>query len=171
MRADIIKHFKMACIAYAPSSVIFRNIEFKRAQILVFRKFLMGQCSKIVHLKEPYKSLAMSTKRIFDDMYLYLKELNIKSLDKDPLNDMPQNSYEDMAARYWNLIYKDSVARSPNQKEPFTLKDVDLEFENKKLFEFGINADAFRTTNASAMGVGSLWAMRDPYPRFKTAME
>lgn len=114
MRADIIKHFKMACIAYAPSTVVFRNIEFKRSQILVFRKFLMGQCSKIVHLKEPYKSLAMSTKRIFDDMYLYLKELNIKSLEKDPLNDMPANSYEDMAARYWNLIYKDQVPRSPN---------------------------------------------------------
>jgi hypothetical protein len=36
----------------------------------------MGQCSKIIHLKEPYRALAMSTKRIFDDMYLFLQEAN-----------------------------------------------------------------------------------------------
>jgi hypothetical protein len=43
---------------------------------LVFRKFLLGQSSKIVLLKEPFKSFNMSTKRIFDDMYLFLKEKN-----------------------------------------------------------------------------------------------
>ena len=36
----------------------------------------MGQCSKIVHLKEPFKGFEMSSKRIFDDMYLFLKQAN-----------------------------------------------------------------------------------------------
>jgi len=97
--AEIIKHFKIACLAYAPSTVVFRNIEFTRAQILVFRKFLMGQCSKIVHLKEPFKSLAMSTKRIFDDMYIYLKETNLKcELNTDNLNGLPSNSYQEVTS-------------------------------------------------------------------------
>lgn len=30
-QADIIKSFKIACLAYAPSNVIFRNIEFTRS--------------------------------------------------------------------------------------------------------------------------------------------
>lgn len=98
----------MACLAYAPSSVVFRNIEFTRGQILVFRKFLMGQCSKIIHSKEPYKSLGMSTKRIFDDTYLFLKEANIRQKDKDPLNDLPAKTYEEITSKYWNLIYKDA---------------------------------------------------------------
>jgi len=105
MQSDIIKRFKIACLAYAPSPVVFRNIQFSRSQILVFRKFLMGQCSKIAHLKEPYKSLGMSTKRIFDDMYLFLKEANMKnlasSLDKgdslntiiDEMNGLPVQTY------------------------------------------------------------------------------
>ena len=30
MQSDIIKKFKIACLAYAPSSVVFRNAEFTR---------------------------------------------------------------------------------------------------------------------------------------------
>lgn len=90
---DIIKQFKIACLAYAPSPVIFRNMEFSRSQIIVFRKFLMGQCSKIIHLKEPFKTMGMSTKRIFDDMYLFLKEVNMnynKNINNiDEMNGLP----------------------------------------------------------------------------------
>lgn len=98
MQSDIIKKFKIACLAYAPSSIVFRNIEFKREQLMVFRKFLMGQCSKIVHLKEPYKSMHMSTKRIFDDMYLYLQDANYKCSEKDTLNGLPANSYQEVTS-------------------------------------------------------------------------
>jgi hypothetical protein len=107
----VIKQFKIACLAYAPSPVVFRNLEFSRQQILIFRKFLMGQCSKIVHLKEPFKGFGQSTKRIFDDMYLFLKEVNLnytKSLDE--MNGLPAQSYGEITSQYWNLIYKNSVS-------------------------------------------------------------
>ena len=45
----------MACLQFKPSRVVYRNIEFSREQILIFRKFLLGQCSKIVHLRDPFK--------------------------------------------------------------------------------------------------------------------
>jgi hypothetical protein len=98
MQQDIIKQFKIACLAYAPSPVIFRNTEFTRQQILIFRKFLMGQCSKIIHLKEPYRSFGYTTKKIFDDMYLFLKEVNLnygRQLDETGL---PAQSYSEVTS-------------------------------------------------------------------------
>jgi len=71
----------------------------------------MGQCSKIVHLKEPFKSFGQSTKRIFDDMYLFLKEVNLnygRSIEEQ--SGLPTQSYMEITSQYWNLIYKNSVA-------------------------------------------------------------
>lgn len=71
----------------------------------------MGQCSKIVHSSEPYKSRGMSTKKVFDDMYLYLKEIFLKSTANrhmDPMNGMPKKEdYAQVASEYWNNIYKE----------------------------------------------------------------
>lgn len=137
MQSDIIKKFKIACLAYAPSSVVYRNFEFTRSQILVFRKFLLGQCAKVVHLKEPYKSLGMSTKRIFDDMYLYLKQMNCNVENKDTLNQMPVHSYEEVTSKYWNLIYKDCAEEPKPGSKAQTIIELEQEFRNSELFEFG----------------------------------
>jgi hypothetical protein len=91
----MIKQFKIACLAYNPSQVVFRNIEFTRSQLNIFRKFLIGQCSKIISTKQPFISYEMSSKRIFDDMYLYLKEQTLSG-----------KSFTDITSQYWNLIYK-----------------------------------------------------------------
>ena len=51
----------------------------------------------------------MSTKKIFDETYLYLKEINRSYLDHhglDPINGMPLQSYQEITSHYWNLIYK-----------------------------------------------------------------
>lgn len=91
----------------------------------------------------------MSTKRIFDDMYLYLKEAN-SQLDKDTLNGMPANTYEELTSYYWNLIYKNSqsehqhlVANSANfnsiEKEFHSIdkiKDFNFDFGIKTLDNF-----------------------------------
>mmetsp|Transcript_40952 Transcript_40952/g.30133 ORF Transcript_40952/g.30133 Transcript_40952/m.30133 type:complete len:84 (+) Transcript_40952:137-388(+) len=53
--SGLISTFKMACLAYAPSNVIYRNMEFSRKQVAQFRKFILGQCSKIILSKNsPY---------------------------------------------------------------------------------------------------------------------
>ena len=36
----------------------------------------MGECSKIVLTKDPFKIYGMSTKRTFDNTYILLKEAN-----------------------------------------------------------------------------------------------
>lgn len=92
VQSDIVKQFKIACLAYTPGSVVYRNTEFNREQLMVFRKFLIGQCSKVVHYKEPFVKFRMSTKSMFDDMYLYMREINqkyIKNKGIDPQNGMP----------------------------------------------------------------------------------
>jgi hypothetical protein len=48
IKGDLIKQFKIACLAYAPGRLVYRNIDFSRDQLRVFRKFLLGQSSKIV---------------------------------------------------------------------------------------------------------------------------
>lgn len=52
----------------------------------------------------------MSTKQVFDDMYLYLKEIFLKSTANrhiDPMNGMPKKEdYAQVASEYWNNIYK-----------------------------------------------------------------
>ena len=53
-QSDIFKKFKLACLAFKPSRVVYRNIDFSREQLRIFRKFLFGQCSKIIHMKEPF---------------------------------------------------------------------------------------------------------------------
>jgi len=44
----IMKHFKTACLGYAPNPVVFRNKEFERQQLLAFRKYILGECCKVV---------------------------------------------------------------------------------------------------------------------------
>lgn len=68
-----------------------------------------------MHLKEPFTTFNMSTKKIFDDMYLYLKDVNLQHLESvnmadgvDQLNGMPAETYVEVTSRFWNLIYKDS---------------------------------------------------------------
>ena len=52
----------------------------------------------------------MSTKRIFDDMYLFLKQANIdNSKDNMDENGLPIQTYSEITSQYWNLIYKNSV--------------------------------------------------------------
>ena len=55
----------------------------------------------------------MSTKKIFDDMYLYLREVNKKHVKNismtniDEMNGLPAESYSEFTSRFWNLIYRD----------------------------------------------------------------
>ena len=62
----------------------------------------------------------MSTKKIFDDMYLFLKEANLsyfknlsQSIDPsntiDERNGLPVETYQEVTSHYWNLIYKTSL--------------------------------------------------------------
>lgn len=56
----------------------------------------------------------MSTKKVFDDVYFYLKKVNSKHLESvkqqnkiDKLNGMPEMSYQEITSKFWNLIYKE----------------------------------------------------------------
>lgn len=40
--SSMLQTFKIACIAYAPSDVHYRNIEFPRKKLLAMRKFLVN---------------------------------------------------------------------------------------------------------------------------------
>ena len=53
-------------------------IEFSRKQMIMFRKFILGQCSRIILNNNPYKQMGLSSKKLFDDTYLYFMEYTNK---------------------------------------------------------------------------------------------
>jgi len=58
--------------------------------------------------------MEIQPKKIFDDAYLYLQEIDrthVKDAVKgiDPRNGMVTKGYEEISAAYWNLIYKDAT--------------------------------------------------------------
>ena len=143
-QGEIIKQFKTACLKYDSKPVVFRNVEFKKDQMLVFRKFLMGQCSKIVNFKEPFVKYKMSTKTLFDDMYLYMQEVNQvyhKQKGLDPMNGLPLHSYEEVSSQHWNLIYQPNA--SLGKPTSFI---TDLEQEQQKQNNFS-TISSFRASS------------------------
>jgi len=64
--------------------------------------------------------MGMSTKRIFDDMYLFLKEVNMnynKNINNvDEMNGLPAQTYHETTSQFWNLIYKSSHADQLKEK-------------------------------------------------------
>jgi len=58
----------------------------------------------------------MSTKHLFDDMYLYLKEIYVRHLNYkkvDPMNGLPKIDYTtkepdyiEVTSKFWNLMHK-----------------------------------------------------------------
>ena len=73
----------------------------------------MGQCNKIISFKEPFFKFKMSTKNLFDHMYIFMQEINAnchKNQGLDPMNGMPIASYEEVSSQHWNLMYKQTGA-------------------------------------------------------------
>ena len=52
----------------------FVDIDFSRKQLMMFRKFVLGQCNKQMLTQVPFKDCNLSSKRLFDDTYLYFME-------------------------------------------------------------------------------------------------
>lgn len=74
-------------------------------------------------------------------MYLFLKEVNLKNKNKSVVNELPNNAYEEVSTKYWNLIYKDAISEKQVSKKPFTLREIEQEFnlQSDQMFEFGSN--------------------------------
>jgi hypothetical protein len=160
----------MACLQFKPSRVVYRNIDFSRGQLRIFRKFLLGQCSKIIHLKEPFNQYHMSTKKIFDDMYLYLKEINRKHIDHlstatlggagakvDDLNGLPIDGYSELSSRFWNLIYKDPYRAEDDRTDMTVGPDIlaiDDDIAGRRKANHGRNIVDFDFSKLSSDGIG-----------------
>eukprot|EP00347_Sterkiella_histriomuscorum_P022302 403330961 len=113
--STLISTFKMACLAYAPTTVIYRNIEFTRPQLSFFRKFLLGQCNKIVITSQPFTDFNLSTKKLFDDTYLYFLDLHQrkKNLSVDSRINIP--SMQEIAIANFEYMNQNSQNSSLTQ--------------------------------------------------------
>jgi hypothetical protein len=77
--AHVSKLFKLACLAYKPNNVTYRDFEFTREQLFMMRKFLVGQAAQIVLKSTIMQKLKLNSKKLFDDVYLHIR----KQIDKN----------------------------------------------------------------------------------------
>ncbi len=56
--------------------IYFIDIEFTRPQLFLFRKFLLGQGNKLLLTTAPFLDSSLSTRKLFDDLYLYFMDLH-----------------------------------------------------------------------------------------------
>ena len=68
-----IKLFKIACLAYQPSSVNYRKQNFTKQQLMAVRKFLVGQTAQLILSSPSMKRMNLCSKKVFDDIYIHLE--------------------------------------------------------------------------------------------------
>ena len=68
-----VKLFKIACLAYQPSKVVYRKQTFTKQQLLAVRKFLIGQTAQLIFQSSAMKRMNLSARKVFDDIYLHLE--------------------------------------------------------------------------------------------------
>lgn len=81
---------------------------------MLFRKFLLGQCNKNLLTMIPFNDCQLSSKKLFDDTYLYFMEQ--QNNYHRPLNDVALGIYE--------LMNHSQVAAGSGQS---SLGEVDAE--------------------------------------------
>lgn len=59
---------------------------------MLFRKFLLGQCNKLLLSQVPFNDCQLSSKKLFDDTYLYFMEQ--QNTYHRPLKDVAMGIYE-----------------------------------------------------------------------------
>ena len=74
-----MKAFKLACLAYAPGSVIYRGKQFPRDDLRAMATCITEACNDMINRQLPFTSKDISTKRYFDDMLIQIK-INEKSM-------------------------------------------------------------------------------------------
>ncbi len=62
--------FKVACLAYVPSDVNYRNKLLPRLEVLRLRRLLIDKCMGIVSRTQIFKTQALFPKRYFDDLVI-----------------------------------------------------------------------------------------------------
>ena len=82
-----MKLFKLACLAYNPSSVTYRDNIMERADLIKMRRNLIDKVTTILPQCEIFKKGAIYPKRYFDDMMIEDRGLqdqlqNIKSMEE-----------------------------------------------------------------------------------------
>ena len=107
------KLFKIACLAYTPSKVNYRNQSFTKQQLLAIRKFLVGQAAQLIFSSGAMKRMNMCTKKVFDDIYLHLET---QALNNANISEEAQDQF--------HLIEKEHSEKDVMRKILFKTKDM-----------------------------------------------
>ena len=69
--------FKLACLAYTPSKVNYRNLVIDRKQMIQMRRSLIDRISNLLPHCELFKESAIYPRRYFDDLMMEEKRASL----------------------------------------------------------------------------------------------
>ena len=81
--------FKLACLAYTPSKINYRNLVIDRKQMIVMRRSLIDRISNLLPHCELFKESAIYPRRYFDDLMMEEKRASLNMSPHSPSLDDP----------------------------------------------------------------------------------
>ena len=76
--------FKLACLAYAPSKINYRNLVIDRKQMIQMRRTLIDRISNLLPHCELFKESAIYPRRYFDDLMMEEKRASLNISPQSP---------------------------------------------------------------------------------------
>jgi hypothetical protein len=107
-----LKLFKLACLAYKPTDVHYRNMNVDRNTIIQLRRGLIDRISKLLPTCELFKESAIYPRRYFDDLMiehgLQLRQLLETSSSIEKMNATNSLSIQKLVGSSPNLLHLNS---------------------------------------------------------------
>ena len=117
----------LACLAYTPSKINYRNLVIDRKQMIVMRRSLIDRISNLLPHCELFKESAIYPRRYFDDLMMEEKRASLNISTNSPSLDDP-----DLRSRIG------LTAPNLNQNSSSFLPDVNQSSARMDQLAFGI---------------------------------
>ena len=120
--------FKLACLAYTPSKINYRNLVIDRKQMIQMRRSLIDRISNLLPHCELFKEQAIYPRRYFDDLMMQEKRASLNISPQSPsLGDPEFRSRIGLTANAPNLN-NNSSAFLPDVNQSRQGGNMDLPF-------------------------------------------
>jgi hypothetical protein len=114
---------------------------------MMFRKFLLGQCNKLLLTQVPFNDCNLSSKKLFDDTYLFFMEQHNtyhKNLAEVALGSYELINYDMMPGGFAEQVNSLPVAGETNT-EVFSNSNTQIQLTTQINFGFGAMRNELET--------------------------
>ena len=104
--------FKLACIQYKPSSVIYRQNNLSRKQLLAMRRTLVDKCEEVINANQwPHGSQDLRTGKIFKDLLQFYG-----TIDQSIYSEHSGHMHDNTTMPHSNASFMPAISQRTLQK-------------------------------------------------------